>query len=115
MLSLVRTEAGVLHFVFVIRCFHVFVRHTDKCLNFRHENFSGDISSRLLRDVSSNLLVTNCLVPSLLDKLVNYVVENGDHILGDTVIRLLYACYSLGYTPTQAESFFSVTAGVVMR
>jgi len=54
-------------------------------------------------------------VPSVLDKLVNYVVENGDHILGDTVIRLLYTCYSLGYTPTQAESFFSVTAGIVMR
>jgi hypothetical protein len=46
---------------------------------------------------------------------VNYVVENGDHVLGDTVIRLLYACYSLGYTPTQAELFFSVTAGIVMR
>ena len=87
----------------------------DKCLNFRHENFGGDISSRLLRDVSGNLLVTNCLVPSTLDKLVNYVVENGEHILGDTVIRLLYACYSLGYTPTQAESFFSVTAGIVIR
>lgn len=87
----------------------------DKCLNFRHENFIGDVSSRLLRDVSSNLLATNCLVPSVLDKLVNYVVENGDHILGDTVIRLLYTCYSLGYTPTQAESFFSVTAGIVMR
>jgi hypothetical protein len=86
-----------------------------KCLNFRHENFSGNISSRLLRDVSSNLLATNCLVPSMLDKLVNYVVENGDQILGDTVIRLLYACYSLGYTPTQAESFFSVTASIVMR
>jgi hypothetical protein len=51
----------------------------------------------------------------MLDKLANYIVENGDHILGDTVIRLLYACYSLGYAPTQAESFFSVAAGVIMR
>jgi hypothetical protein len=51
----------------------------------------------------------------MLDKLVNYIVENGDHILGDTVIRLLYTCYSLGYTPTQAESFFSVTADIITR
>lgn len=98
--------SGVLRFLYGILTKH---------LNFRHENFSGDISSRQLRDVSSNLLVTSCLVPSMLDKLVKYVVENGDHILGDTVIRLLYACYSLGYTPSQAESFFSVTAGIILR
>jgi hypothetical protein len=105
----------MLHLRAVVRCFEIFVRHTDKPLNFRHENFTGDISSRQLRDVSSNLLVMNCLVPSVLDKLVNYVVENGDHILGDSVIRLLYTCYSLGYTPTQAESFFSVTTSIILR
>lgn len=85
------------------------------CYNCRHENFSGDISSRMLREVSKNLLTTNCLIPSMLDRLASYVVKNGDHILGDTVVRLLYLCYCLGYTPTQAISFFSVASSIILR
>ncbi|XP_021937564.1 FAST kinase domain-containing protein 1, mitochondrial isoform X2 [Zootermopsis nevadensis] len=81
----------------------------------RHENFSGAVSSRGLRDVSANLLAMNCLVPGTVDQLVNYVVENGDHILGDTVVKLLYVCYCLGYTPTQTNSFFSVASGIILR
>lgn len=81
----------------------------------RHEDLSGDTSSRLLRDISANMLITNCLIPSMSDQLVNYVVENGDHILGDTAVKLLYMCYSLGYTPAQAESFFSVASSIILR
>jgi hypothetical protein len=51
----------------------------------------------------------------MLDQLVNYVVENGDHILGDTAVKLLYMFYSLGYTPAQAESFFSVASSIIVR
>jgi hypothetical protein len=49
------------------------------------------------------------------DHLVSYVVENGDHILGDTAVKVLHMCYSLGYTPAQAESFFSVASSIILR
>ncbi|PNF15316.1 hypothetical protein B7P43_G00958 [Cryptotermes secundus] len=81
----------------------------------RHEKLSGVTSSKLLRDISASMLTTNCLIPSMSDQLVNYVVENGDHILGDTAVKLLYMCYSLGYMPAQAESFFSVASNVILR
>lgn len=68
-----------------------------------------------MRDISANMLMTNCLIPSMLDQLVNYVVETGDHILGDTAVKLLYICYSLGYMPAQAESFFSVASSIILR
>ncbi|XP_069696117.1 FAST kinase domain-containing protein 1, mitochondrial isoform X2 [Periplaneta americana] len=81
----------------------------------RYENFSGELCSRQLRDIANNLLSTNCLVPSILDQLVNYVLENGNHILGDTMVKLLYVCYSLGYMPTQAEKFFPVASSIISR
>jgi hypothetical protein len=61
------------------------------------------------------MLITNCLMPSMSDQLVNYVVQNGDHILGDTAVKLLYMCYSHGYSPAQADSFFSVASNVILR
>jgi hypothetical protein len=86
-----------------------------KCFIFRHEKVCNGTSSRLLRDISANMLTTNCLIPSMSDQLVNYVVENGDHILGDTAVKLLYMCYSLGYTPAQADSFFSIASSIILR
>ncbi|PSN37677.1 hypothetical protein C0J52_05617 [Blattella germanica] len=81
----------------------------------RYQHYNGELSSRSLRDLTTNLLVTNCLVPSSLDCLVDYVIQNRSHILGDTVIKLLYTCYTLGYQPTQANEFFPAAADIIYR
>ncbi|KAJ9581987.1 hypothetical protein L9F63_003677, partial [Diploptera punctata] len=63
-----------------------------------------------LTNVASNLLITNNLVPSILDKLVDYVIEVNERMLGETVAKLLYTCYILGYVPTRAKEFFQIAS-----
>lgn len=38
-------------------------------------------------------------MPFLCENLIQYVVDNKDYVLGDTVEKVLYCCYNLGYMP----------------
>lgn len=72
------------------------------------------MNSRLLRDVTFNLNPHRCLIPTLMETMVNYVVNHGKDMLGDTVEKLLYFCYWLGYVP-EAEIFCQEAANTIDR
>nr|CAD7455775.1 unnamed protein product [Timema tahoe] len=86
-------------------------------LIFRYKSFNSNIrlSSRIVRDTSLNLLVTSCLIPETIDHLVGYAIEQSEHLLGDTVEKLLHLCYYLGYTPSHSDEFLAASVNVIFR
>uniref|UniRef100_A0A1B6DR13 RAP domain-containing protein n=1 Tax=Clastoptera arizonana TaxID=38151 RepID=A0A1B6DR13_9HEMI len=82
----------------------------------RYESIEeNEISSRTLRDTVYNLVAANCLIPTLLDKFVKYCIDQKEHIIGDTVCKLIYSCFYLGYNPNQYEEFFNVASQLIIR
>ncbi|XP_005177835.3 FAST kinase domain-containing protein 1, mitochondrial isoform X1 [Musca domestica] len=63
-----------------------------------------DLNSRIMRDMSYNFLATNYIVPEVLEVMFKYVQNHYEHILGETVEKLLSCAYNLGYTPESYES-----------
>lgn len=59
----------------------------------------NQLNSRAIREITFNLSASKYLMPSMCAKLVQYVVENRDYVMGDTVEKVLYCCYNLGYIP----------------
>lgn len=77
------------------------------------ENENG-FSSHIIRDLSYFLQINSCLVPSLVEKMSDYVVRNGESILGNTVDKLLNLCYLTGYVPRN-ERFLDVASEIIAR
>lgn len=46
-------------------------------------------------------------MPSLCENLIQYIVDNKDYVLGDTVEKVLYCCYNLGFMPQNDDVFDS--------
>lgn len=63
-----------------------------------------DLNSRIMRDMAYNFLATNYIVPEVLEVMFKYVQNHYEHILGETVEKLLSCAYNLGYTPESYES-----------
>jgi len=41
------------------------------------------------------------------DKLFNYILNNNEFIIGDTVEKILYCCYNLGYKPDDENNEYN--------
>ena len=54
--------------------------------------------------MSYNFLATNYFVPEVLENMFNYVEKNYEHVMGETVEKLLTCTYNLGYTPQSYEA-----------
>jgi hypothetical protein len=75
---------------------------------------TGLMTSRLLRDATFNLNPHRCLVPTMMELMVQYVNDHGTDMLGDTVEKLLSFCYWLGYIP-ESDQFTQIAANAIMR
>ncbi|XP_013110669.2 FAST kinase domain-containing protein 1, mitochondrial [Stomoxys calcitrans] len=64
---------------------------------------SQDLNSRSIKDMAYNFLATNYFVPEILENMFKYVQNNNEHILGETVEKILSCAYNLGYTPQTNE------------
>ncbi|KAL5276542.1 hypothetical protein ACFFRR_002016 [Megaselia abdita] len=54
------------------------------------------INSRLIRDITFNLNSSHFSVPSLMNHIFNYIVENKEYVIGDTVEKALFSAYNQG-------------------
>ncbi|XP_063233129.1 uncharacterized protein LOC134536948 isoform X2 [Bacillus rossius redtenbacheri] len=80
-----------------------------------YEDSDDDLSSRLIRGISVNLLLSRCLLPRTIDRMAEYSVANCSHVMGETFEKLLSLCYSVGYCPASQDAFLSAAAGAVFR
>uniref|UniRef100_A0A1B6H809 RAP domain-containing protein n=1 Tax=Homalodisca liturata TaxID=320908 RepID=A0A1B6H809_9HEMI len=75
----------------------------------------SQLTSRSLRNLIYNLHVTNTLVSQAMDQMVEYCLQGRHYVTGDTVAKLAFLCYFLGYTPAHTNSFLAVTADLISR
>ncbi|GLG92696.1 Uncharacterized protein GBIM_00310, partial [Gryllus bimaculatus] len=86
-----------------------------QCLVNRYENINEPINSRMLQDIARNLLVSKCLIPTTINYLTEYVVQNKANLFGETVELILFLCYELGYTPANLDSFLTTSSEIIFR
>ncbi|KAK7864333.1 hypothetical protein R5R35_009176 [Gryllus longicercus] len=86
-----------------------------QCFVNRYENINEPINSRMLQDIARNLLVSKCLIPTTIDYLTEYVVQNKANLFGETVELILFLCYELGYTPANVDSFLTTSSEIIFR
>lgn len=71
--------------------------------------------SKILESVCNIFLTSSCIIPEVLNKCTEYVVNHPDNIVGFNAEKILYACYFLGYYPLNDEKFFKVVADIIFR
>ncbi|XP_044253945.1 FAST kinase domain-containing protein 1, mitochondrial isoform X2 [Tribolium madens] len=86
---------------------------TNKLLN----NFKcfGHISSKNIENIYFCFLMTNSLIPEVIDNMTEYIVTYKNHVLGFNVSRVMYLCYSLGYQPKKSSEFFEKATNIIIR
>jgi FAST kinase-like protein, subdomain 1 len=62
-----------------------------------------ELNSRLIREICQSLQIANFSHDSVCDQLFEYIVENQANVSGETVEKVLTACYSLSYFPENLE------------
>ncbi|XP_065357681.1 FAST kinase domain-containing protein 1, mitochondrial [Calliphora vicina] len=63
-----------------------------------------DLNSRIIKDMAYNFMATNYLVPEILDNMFTYLENNHEHVVGETVEKVLTCTYNLGYTPKSYDA-----------
>lgn len=65
----------------------------------KYSELPDQLNSRAIREITFNLNASKYAMPSVCASLMQYIVDNRDVVLGDTVEKVLYCCYNLGYVP----------------
>lgn len=73
------------------------------------------MSSKMLESICNIFLTSSSIVPEVLNKCTEYVVNNPEKIIGFNSEKILYVCYVLGYYPLNDEKFFKVVADIIFR
>ena len=81
---------------------HLFQRIIEK-----YETIQNTLNSRTIREITFNLNASKYIMPSVCENIMNYIVDNKDYVLGDTVEKALYCCYNLGYVPLNDDAIKS--------
>lgn len=69
----------------------------------KYSDIPHKLNSRVIREITFNLNASKYAIPSLCARMMQYVVDNRDLVLGDTVEKVLYCCYNLGYMPVNDD------------
>lgn len=72
------------------------------------------MSSRLIKDITFSLNASNCVLPNVCAQMFQYIVENRDYVLGETVEKALFCCYRLGYIPDNDDAI-KYAADIIQR
>lgn len=75
----------------------------------------NNFSTHILKDLTYSLYINNFLIPDIMEKMVDYILEKNSNLLGTTVYKLLYLNYYLGYIPKKIEDFSNVAAELLIR
>lgn len=72
------------------------------------------LTSRIIRDITFNLNVAKYKLPTVCDSLNEYIVENHEFVVGDTVQKVLFCFYNLNYQPKD-ERIFQYATEIINR
>ena len=72
-------------------------------------------SSHFCNNAIFILQSTNTLLPQLMNKMVEYVVNNEDNVLGLYAGKLLHICYSFDFLPKDSDKFFDAVIRIIIR
>ncbi|KAJ8922494.1 hypothetical protein NQ315_007522 [Exocentrus adspersus] len=73
------------------------------------------MSSKLVESISYLLSNTRSLIPEIINKCTEYVINHKSNILGFNAEKLLYSCYTLAYHPVNGDKFFEDVIDVILR
>lgn len=74
-----------------------------------------NITSKNIDNIYYCFLMTNSLIPEVIDNMTEYIVTYRDHILGFNVSRVIYMCYILGYQPKKSAELFENAINIIIR
>ncbi|XP_055689530.1 FAST kinase domain-containing protein 1, mitochondrial [Lutzomyia longipalpis] len=80
----------------------------------KYEESESDLNSRLIREITFNLNASVFHLPNICAKMVDYLMQNHEFIMGDTTEKILYCCYNIGY-PIEEEEMLKKAADVIQR
>lgn len=81
---------------------------------YKYNSLADQLSSRLIKDITFNMNAANCILPNVCAKILQYIVDNRDYVLGETVEKALFCCYRLGYIPENDE-ILKCSADIIQR
>uniref|UniRef100_A0A336KMZ3 CSON011909 protein n=1 Tax=Culicoides sonorensis TaxID=179676 RepID=A0A336KMZ3_CULSO len=72
------------------------------------------LSSRTIRDITFNLVMSSYQSPQLFEKFVHYIIQNKHYVGGETLEKTLTCFYNLGYIPGN-EEFYELSNKIIAR
>nr|CAI5839575.1 unnamed protein product [Callosobruchus analis] len=66
------------------------------------------MSSKIMESICFIYLSAGSLIPEVVNKCTEYVINNRQNIIGFNAEKILYLCYFLAYYPINAEKFFQI-------
>lgn len=99
-----------------------------KCYILRHE-VNNRLVDYLLIAVSANTQMTSNLMkntvycfrniynysPDVLNRMCDYICDNHNHLLGNTIEKYLFFCYYASHYPQNPDTFFQVVTDILIR
>lgn len=80
----------------------------------KYDTIDGQFNSRVLREVTFNLVTSNYSCVPMFERLIDYTVKNYDFISGDTLEKIVVSFYTLGFIP-ENEEFFKACHHIIER
>nr|CAH7738645.1 unnamed protein product [Callosobruchus chinensis] len=73
------------------------------------------MSSKVMENICFIYLSAGSLIPEVINKCTEYVINNHQNIIGFNAEKILYLCYCLAYYPINADKFFQVVTDTIIR
>lgn len=73
------------------------------------------ISSKMIENIYSIFISTDSLIPEVINKVTEYIVNHHDVIIGFNAERVLFLCYYLAYYPINDQIFFETATDIIIR
>ncbi|KAG5885899.1 hypothetical protein JTB14_012146 [Gonioctena quinquepunctata] len=73
------------------------------------------MSSKMLEIFTNLLTSTDNLVPEIVNKCTEYIINHRSNIIGFNAEKILFMCYHLAYYPINADKFFHVVTDIIIR
>ncbi|KAK7068534.1 hypothetical protein SK128_028102 [Halocaridina rubra] len=82
-------------------------------LIWAHLQYMEELNSRTLRDISMIFHRTNYRCSEMLESMAEYIINNQEYILADTLERFLRCIFIVGYHPQNSGSFFKACLNII--
>ncbi|XP_015606084.1 FAST kinase domain-containing protein 1, mitochondrial [Cephus cinctus] len=109
----------VTHVTLLMRCcaYREFEKENEffKKIEQRTKETDSNITSQIIREVTSSITQNQYVLPHLIEKVVKYIINNREYVLAQTVAYFTNSCYTLGYTPKDITEFTAVVNEIIYR